>query len=68
VGLLCPLSYILVLTALISAPVSYIAPAREMSILIAAVMGSRLLAEGDARRRLPAAAAIVVGVIALAIG
>jgi drug/metabolite transporter (DMT)-like permease len=68
VGLLCPLSYIMVLTALISAPVSYIAPAREMSILIAAVMGSRLLEEGDARRRLPAAAAIVAGVIALAAG
>jgi drug/metabolite transporter (DMT)-like permease len=68
VGLLCPLSYIMVLTALISAPVSYIAPAREVSILIAAVMGSRLLEEGDARRRLPAAAAIVIGVIALAVG
>jgi drug/metabolite transporter (DMT)-like permease len=68
VGLLCPLSYILVLTALVSAPVSYIAPAREVSILIAAVMGSRLLAEKDIRRRLPAAVAIVVGVIALAAG
>jgi drug/metabolite transporter (DMT)-like permease len=68
VALLCPLSYIMVLTALISAPVSYIAPAREVSILIGAVMGSRLLAEEDARRRLPAAAAIVAGVIALAVG
>lgn len=68
VGLLCPLSYIMVLTALISAPVSYIAPAREVSILIAAVMGSKFLSEGDALRRLPAAAAIVVGVIALATG
>jgi drug/metabolite transporter (DMT)-like permease len=68
VGLLCPLSYIMVLTALISAPVSYIAPAREVSILIGAVMGSSLLAEGDGRRRLPAAAAIFVGVIALAAG
>lgn len=68
VGLLCPLSYIMVLTALISAPVSYIAPAREVSILIAAVMGSRLLAEGHASRRLPAAVAIVVGVISLAVG
>ena len=68
VALLCPLSYIMVLTALITAPVSYIAPAREVSILIGAVMGSRLLAEGDARRRLPAAAAIVGGVIALAVG
>jgi drug/metabolite transporter (DMT)-like permease len=68
VALLCPLSYIMVLTALITAPVSYIAPAREVSILIGAVMGSTLLAEGDARRRLPAAAAIVAGVIALAVG
>ena len=68
VALLCPLSYIMVLTALISAPVSYIAPAREVSILIGAIMGSRLLAEGDAGRRLPAAAAIVAGVIALAVG
>ena len=68
VALLCPLSYIMVLTALITAPVSYIAPAREVSILIGAIMGSRLLAEGDARRRLPAAAAIVAGVIALAVG
>jgi drug/metabolite transporter (DMT)-like permease len=68
VALLCPLSYIMVLTALITAPVSYIAPAREVSILIGAIMGSRLLAEGDAGRRLPAAAAIVAGVIALAVG
>ena len=68
VALLCPLSYILVLTALISAPVSYIAPAREVSILVGAVMGARLLAEGDTRRRVLAAGAIVAGVIALAIG
>jgi len=68
VALLCPLSYIMVLTALITTPVSYIAPAREVSILIGALMGSRLLAEGDAHRRLPAAAAIVVGVMALALG
>ena len=68
VALLCPLSYIMVLTALITTPVSYIAPAREVSILIGALLGSRLLAEGDAHRRLPAAAAIVAGVMALALG
>jgi drug/metabolite transporter (DMT)-like permease len=68
VALLCPLSYIMVLTALVTAPVSYIAPAREVSILIGTVLGSRFLAEGEARRRLPAAAAIVGGVIALAAG
>jgi len=68
VALLCPLSYIMVLTALITTPVSYIAPAREVSILIGALMGSRFLAEGDAERRLPAAGAIVAGVMALALG
>jgi drug/metabolite transporter (DMT)-like permease len=68
IGILCPLSYILVLTALVSTPVSYIAPAREVSILIGTVMGTRWLSEGDARRRIPAAAAIVLGVTALAVG
>ncbi|MCU0538870.1 MAG: DMT family transporter [Desulfobacterales bacterium] len=68
VGALCPLSYILVLTALVTTPVSYIAPAREVSILIGTVMGSRWLFEKEARRRIPAALAIVVGIIALAVG
>jgi hypothetical protein len=31
-------------------------------------LGSHLQSEGDGRRRLPAAAAIVVGVMALALG
>jgi uncharacterized membrane protein len=68
VAVLSPLSYILVLTALVFTPVSYVAPAREVSILIGAAMGASLLAEGDARRRLIAAAAIVAGVVALALG
>lgn len=63
-----PLSYVLVLTALVFTPVSYVAPAREVSILIGTVMGARLLAEGDAPRRLAAAGGIVVGVAALAVG
>ncbi len=67
VAVLSPLSYILVLTALVFTPVSYVAPAREVSILIGAAMGASLLAEGDARRRLIAAAAIVAGVVALAL-
>jgi drug/metabolite transporter (DMT)-like permease len=68
VALLCPLSYILVLTAMVFTPVSYVAPAREISILVAAVMGTQLLAEGNAGRRLAAAAAMVAGVIFLAVG
>ena len=67
IALLAPLAYVLVLTALASSPVSYVAPAREVSILIGAMLGARLLGEGDLRRRIPAAAAIVVGVVALAV-
>jgi drug/metabolite transporter (DMT)-like permease len=68
VAVLTPLAYILVLTALVTTPVSYVAPARELSILIGTIMGARLLAEGDTRRRLGAACAIVAGVVALALG
>lgn len=68
VALLAPLSYILVLTALGFTPVSYVAPAREISILIGTVMGTRLLAEGDVGRRMVAACAMVLGVVALAVG
>lgn len=68
VALLCPLSYILVLTAMVFTPVSYVAPAREVSILVAALMGTQLLAEGDVTRRLAAAAAMVAGIICLALG
>jgi drug/metabolite transporter (DMT)-like permease len=68
VAVLCPLSYIMVLSAMVFTPVSYVAPAREISILVAALMGTQLLSEGDARRRLAAAAAMVCGVICLALG
>jgi uncharacterized membrane protein len=68
VALLCPLSYILVLTAMVFTPVSYVAPAREVSILVAALMGTHLLAEGDAGRRLAAALAMVAGITCLALG
>lgn len=66
VATLSPISYILVLTALAISPVSYVAPTREISILLGALLGARLLAEGDAVRRLSASAAMMVGVIVLA--
>jgi drug/metabolite transporter (DMT)-like permease len=68
VGLLSPLAYVLVLYALARAPVTYVAPARETSILIGTLLGTTLLAEGDGTRRMLAAGAIVVGVTALALG
>lgn len=67
VAILCPLSYILVLTAMVFTPVSYVAPAREVSILIAAVMGAQLLKEGETGRRLLAATAMVAGIVCLAV-
>ena len=68
VGILSRLSYILVLTALVVSPVSYVAPAREIGILIGAVMGARLLAEGHLARRAIGATAMVAGIVALALG
>lgn len=68
VALLSPAAYILVLAALTFTPVSYVAPAREVSILIGTLLGARLLAEPDLGRRLVGAGAIVAGVIALALG
>ena len=68
VAILDPLSYLLVLVALQSTPVSYIAPAREISILFGIFIGSRLLAEQNAVRRLSFGGALVLGVMAIALG
>ena len=49
-------------------PVSYVAPARELSILFAALLGTQALKEGNPRRRLLAALGMVLGVSGLALG
>ena len=67
IALLSSLSYILVLLAFLRGMVSHIAPARELSILIGAYLGGRVLGEGEQRRRRIAAAAFAAGVIALAL-
>jgi drug/metabolite transporter (DMT)-like permease len=63
---LSSISYILVLTALAVTPVSYIAPVREVSIVIGAFIGARGLREGEGRRRILAASAIAVGIVIMA--
>ncbi|MDQ6859038.1 MAG: DMT family transporter [Chloroflexota bacterium] len=68
VASLSPLAYMLVLTALAISPVSYVAPAREIGILLGVFIGARTLAETDVGRRSVAAALMVGGVIALALG
>ncbi|MEK9719754.1 MAG: DMT family transporter [Quisquiliibacterium sp.] len=67
VALLSPFGYILVLQAMTIAPVSHVAPAREVSMLIAAFLGAKLLSEGELVRRLIGAALIAVGVACLAL-
>lgn len=68
VAAIAPLAYILVLTALAASPVSYVAPAREASILIGTIFGVRLLREGNTRARVLGALAIVAGLMGLALG
>ena len=68
VGLLAPLGYILVLIAVRTTPISYVAPARELSMLVGAFFGARLLGEGEVRRRLACAAVIAAGVLMIALG
>ncbi len=66
VGLLSPLSYILVLTALnLGAPLSLVAPTREMSMMIGAVMGMVILRETVGPWRIAGCAILICGVILL---
>jgi drug/metabolite transporter (DMT)-like permease len=66
VSILGPLGYILVLFAMRVAPVSHIAPARELSTLVGTYLGSRLLREEAAPARLVGALCILIGVVSLA--
>jgi len=68
VATLGPLSYVLVLYAVTMAPLSHVAPAREVSMLFAALLGGQLLGEGDRALRLLGAAGIALGVAGLALG
>jgi drug/metabolite transporter (DMT)-like permease len=68
VGIISPVSYVLVLYAVKVAPLSHVAPAREVSMLFAALIGGQLLGEGDRAARLAGAVLIAAGVAALALG
>lgn len=62
VAILAPGAYLLVLLAFTLAPVSHVAPLRELSILIGTVLGARLLAEGHTWARVALAVGVLVGV------
>ena len=68
VALLGPIAYVLVLYAVKLAPLRHVAPAREVSMLFAALIGGRLLGEGDRGLRIAGALCIAAGVAALALG
>lgn len=65
---LSPVGYVLVLYAAQQAPLSHVAPAREVSMLFAALLGGTLLGEGDRWLRLAGAGCIAAGVVLLALG
>ncbi|HJV68707.1 EamA family transporter [Ideonella sp.] len=67
-AVISPLAYVLVLYAVQMAPLSHVAPAREVSMLFAALIGGRLLGEADRGWRLAGAALMAAGVTALAAG
>ncbi|SFW74014.1 DMT family transporter [Amycolatopsis australiensis] len=66
VGLLSPVAYILVLFALTMAPVSLVAPARELSIVLGGLAAWLVLGERDAVRRLAGSVIVLTGIAAIA--
>jgi drug/metabolite transporter (DMT)-like permease len=64
-GAMAVLAYVLVMVAVRRAPVGYVAALRESSVLLAAFLGSRYLAEGAVRQRTVAAAVILAGLALL---
>ena len=68
VAVFSPIAYVLVLYAVQSAPISHVAPAREVSMLFAALIGGKLLGEGDRALRIAGAVLIALGVTALGLG
>ncbi|MTI15954.1 hypothetical protein E1162_01735 [Rhodobacteraceae bacterium RKSG542] len=66
ISVFSPLAYILVLIAFTFTPVVYVAPLRELSVLMSVLMGSILLGEGHLKERMVWAMVIVFGVLVLA--
>ncbi|MCH7488935.1 MAG: EamA family transporter [Chloroflexi bacterium] len=64
-GVLAPLAYVLVLVALTTSQVSYIGPAREVGIVLGAVLGVVFLREGFGASRISGSLLVVAGVLTL---
>lgn len=66
ISTLGPLGFILVLYAMQTAPVHFVAPARELSIVFGVLLGGRLLAEAHYKTRLVGALLMLVGIVMIA--
>lgn len=58
-----PGAYILVLFALTLAPLSYVAPGREIGMMVGVVVGALLLKESLTPKRISGVALMVLGVV-----
>src|SRR5699024_2422559 len=67
VGILNPTAYIIVLVVMTFVQVSYVAPIREISILIGTIMGAVLLSEKGGRERIIGASLMTIGVFLIAL-
>jgi drug/metabolite transporter (DMT)-like permease len=67
VGSLSPVAYLLVLFAMRLAPVSLVAPAREVSIVLSGLAAWLVLGEAGAQRRLLGSAVVLAGIVAIAL-
>ncbi len=65
VGVLSPLAYLLVLFAVRIAPLSYVAPVREISMLVGTAIGASLLREAMKLSQYFGAAVMLLGVVGL---
>ena len=65
VGILSPLAYLLVLLAVQIAPLSYVAPVREISMLVGTFIGASLLKESLRPAQYVGATAMLAGVVSL---
>ena len=67
VGVLMMAAYLAVLAAMAQAPVSYVVAAREVSVVVAAVLGALVLGERHSAARVAGAAVIFTGLVLLAL-